>query len=158
MAALFFEPSALLKRWVVEAGSAWVRAQSGATRSGPRFVTRFGGVELAGSLARALRGGRVSPHAHAIALAELHADLAGRLNVVEVTRPVLDRAMALATAHGLRGADAVHLAGACLVNDVRRAQRAAEATFVSADAELLAAAVACGLAIDNPLHHSVAGE
>jgi uncharacterized protein len=60
------------------------------------------------------------------------------MDAIEVTSVLAQSAGDLAEIHGLRGYDAVHLAAAILISaDV----------VVSADAELLAAAIASGLAV-----------
>ena len=158
MAALLLETSALVKRWVTERGSAWVRAQTGPAEGEPRFVARFVGPEIAGAVTRAHRSGRITTAARATALAEIQADMAGRFAVIEMTKAVLDRAMVLARDHGLKGADAVHLAAACELQATGPFVVGRALTFVSADHELLAAAPRCGLAIDNPLAHGSPGE
>ena len=61
-------------------------------------------------------------------------------------------AMSLAEAHRLRGYDAVQLAAALQVL-VACSALGAPLTFVSADANLNAAAAAEGLTVDNPVLH-----
>ena len=158
MAALLLETSALVKRWVTERGSGWVRAQTGPIAGEPRFVARFVGPEIAGAVTRAHRSGRITTAERRTALAEIQADMAGRFAVIEMTKAVLDRAMALARDHGLKGADAVHLAAACELQAAGPFAAGSVVTFVSADDELLAAAPLCGLAVETPLAHVSPGE
>jgi predicted nucleic acid-binding protein len=61
--------------------------------------------------------------------------------------------MILAQTHGLRGYDAVQLAAALRVNSRRLSRRTSGAILVSADLELLAAATAEGLAVEDPNTH-----
>jgi uncharacterized protein len=60
------------------------------------------------------------------------------MDAIEVTAALAQSAGDLAEVHGLRGYDAVHLAAAVLI---------AADVVVSADAELLRAAIASGLAV-----------
>src|SRR5215208_4527179 len=72
-------------------------------------------------------------------------DWAASYSVVDVDTPVIAESMRLAERHGLRGADAVHLAAAVLQERRRRADGAPPMTFISADQEQLAAATLEGL-------------
>lgn len=158
MPARFIESSALVKRWIAERGSAHVRQLTGPASSAPCFVSRFVVAEVAGALTRARRGGRLTHAEHAAALAELRADLAGRFDAVVLTSEILDRAIALAAEHGLGGADAVHLATACALQDALANAADALLEFVSADVELLAVAPHYGLRVVNPVDHALPSE
>ena len=70
--------------------------------------------------------------------------------IVDVEPNVTGQAMDLAETHGLRGYDAVHLAAALQLQEVRRVQGLAALTFVSADDEQLRAAGGEGLPVQNP--------
>jgi hypothetical protein len=63
------------------------------------------------------------------------------------------QAIALTRRQKLRGYDAVHLAGALFLQETLLAQDLSPPVFLSADQELLAAAQAEGLAVDNPETH-----
>ncbi|MFN8496914.1 MAG: type II toxin-antitoxin system VapC family toxin [Anaerolineae bacterium] len=67
---------------------------------------------------------------------------------------VVDRAMELTQKHRLRGYDAVQLAAALDVQATVRAAGPFTMTFLTADEDLSAAALAEGLTADNPNHHS----
>jgi predicted nucleic acid-binding protein len=98
-------------------------------------------VEAAAALAAAVRAGRLSATQHRTAKGSL-VQLLDQLDVVEVTAELVDEASELAETEGLRGYDAVHLAGALLVGvDV----------MASADHDLCAAAGRRGLMIANPV-------
>lgn len=62
-------------------------------------------------------------------------------------------AMKLARSHALRGYDAVQLASAIEVHQVRVAAGASPVTIISADDPLNAAALAEGLLVENPNNH-----
>lgn len=68
--------------------------------------------------------------------------------IVELTRPVLRRAMDLPMLYRLRGADAVHLASAMAYRDALGAQD--ELVFVSSDRELLSAASNARFTVVDP--------
>lgn len=106
---LYLDASALVKRYVAEAGSADVaRLIAIADIAGTAVISR---AEVSAALAKAARMGLLSrPEAEAAlqAFRTQWPDLV-RLQLTEV---VLAQADALAWEHGLRGYDAVHLATA----------------------------------------------
>jgi len=63
------------------------------------------------------------------------------------------RAASIVQAHGLRAYDAVQLAAALEINADRIAVGLSAVTLISADVGLNAAAVAEGLAVDDPNAH-----
>jgi predicted nucleic acid-binding protein len=106
---LYLDSSALVKRFVAEAGSNEVgRAVERAEIVGTVVISR---AEVAAALGRAVRVRALPPKAAARSLQAFRqhwTDLV-RLPVTEAT---VARADALAWEHGLRGYDAVHLAAA----------------------------------------------
>jgi uncharacterized protein len=98
-------------------------------------------VEARAALAAAERGGRLTGTQHQQAKHEL-ADLIDNLHVIGVTDDVIAAAADLAEGEGLRGYDAVHLAGAILVE---------ASLLTSADEALCEAAGRRGLHVANPL-------
>jgi predicted nucleic acid-binding protein len=98
-------------------------------------------VEARAALGVAHRGGRLSDSQHQAARREVVA-LIGDLHLVEVTDALIEAAVDLAESEGLRGYDAVHLAGALLVD---------ASILSSADDALCDAAGRHGLHVANPL-------
>ena len=76
-----------------------------------------------------------------------------RFLLLPVDRSVLDRAVELTQKHRLRGYDAVQLASALVAADVMSANGLPRPTFVAGDSNLLTAATAEALPVDNPLNH-----
>jgi hypothetical protein len=66
---------------------------------------------------------------------------------------VIDSAMRVAERHGLRGYDAVQLAGAMAITAPSQAAGAGPITLVSSDLELNAAALLEGLFVEDPNAH-----
>jgi hypothetical protein len=79
-------------------------------------------------------------------------DFTTEYRVVEITPALILTAMALAETHTLRSYDAVQLAAAVEVN-VQCVALGVALTLISADAALNAAAMAEGLAVDDPNSH-----
>jgi predicted nucleic acid-binding protein len=135
----YVDTSTLLKLIIDEAGSdraATIWASADAVASVNLIV-----VEARAALAAARRARRLTGPQHATAVTELDA-LVSDLYIVSVTDELVAGAAELADLEGLRGYDAVHLAGALTV----------QATVLSsADTDLCAAAARRGLHVANPV-------
>ena len=153
MAAYFTDSSAVVKRYVKEAGSAWVISLFTAAPANDIIVVALTGVEVVAALTRRTRSGTITPVDAAAACALFVSDLGMDYQVVAVTDNLLQQAMKLAQMHSLRGYDAVQLAAAVETNRFRLAVGLTLLVFVSADKELNAAALAEGLGVEDPNAH-----
>jgi len=153
MAVIFLDSSALVKRYAREIGTAWVINLFKLIRANRVYVARITSVEVVSALSRRVRAGSLSAGAAAKAAARFHRAFTGKFRTVDITEVLIDRATALAGKHVLRAYDAVQLAAALTINDGRLAAGAPALTLVSADDALNAAALAEGLAVDNPNQH-----
>ena len=158
MPAYFFDSSAVVERYVAELGSDWTtslikRLQSNGTPPGEIYLASITLVEVSAAMARRQRGGTLSAADYASARAQFHRDISQRFILTELTADKVLRAMTAAEQHCLRGYDAVQLAVAVALNSQRTAASLPPLIFVSADIELLDAAVAEGLPVDNPNLH-----
>jgi predicted nucleic acid-binding protein len=106
---VYLDASALVKRYVAEAGSPEVASLIGAAQAiGTAVVTR---AEVPAALAKAGRVGLVTREAALAALKAFNNDWE-HLVRIQFGEPLAARAAMLAWDHGLRGYDAVHLASA----------------------------------------------
>jgi len=106
---VYLDASALVKRYVAEAGSAEVESLiAGAQAIGTAVVSR---AEVAAALAKAARVGLIKRDAAMKALEAFNADWEHLIRL-QLGEPLAARAATLAWEHGLRGYDAVHLATA----------------------------------------------
>ena len=153
MAVYFVETSALAKRYMAETGSVWLRALLDPSTGCSIYVVRVTAVEMIAALTRRERGGTLAPTDAAAARQAFRNDLATAYQVIEVTPALAYRAMLLAEKHGLRGYDAIQLAAGLAVHVRYLAMGLPALTFVSADTELNAAAMAEGLPIADPNTH-----
>lgn len=154
MTCYFMDSSALVKRYVHEVGSNWTRQLMDPVAGHAILVSEVSRVEVAAALAakhRAPQG--ISQHQRNTALALFLHHCGVEYRLVAVTAAVLDRAVTLTQSHRLRGYDAIQLSSALTANDALLAQGQAALDFVSADADLVMAAIAEGLRADNPLAH-----
>ncbi len=99
-------------------------------------------LEAAAALGRAVRMGRLDADQLSQANAALDV-LVNQIAIVEISAHVARLAGRLSQHHGLRGYDAVHLAGAMTIADD-------DVVLVTGDAELAAAAASSGLAVSVP--------
>jgi predicted nucleic acid-binding protein len=137
---LYLDSSALVKRYVREAGSDDVaRLIAVAEAVGTGLVSR---ADVSAALARAARIGLVERDEAEAALLVFRAEWP-RLARVQLTEPLLARADGLAWDYGLRGYDAVHLASALYWQE----SLLEPVTLATFDRELWRAGGAAGLAV-----------
>lgn len=153
MATFFFDSSGLVKRYVPEAGSAWVHGLSDPTVGKLLYVARIAGAEVVAAVTRRQRMGNITAADASVSLTAFGNDFPQGYLVLEITAGVVTRAMTLAVVHGLRGYDAVQLAVALGLRDQCRVLGLPEPVVITADRDLHAAAVAEGLAADDPNAH-----
>lgn len=137
---LYFDSSALVKRYVEEQGTSDVLVWMDASDlNGTVLVTR---VEVAAAITRAKRMRYVSQEETRKFLDTFHREWSSfqRLPVSEI---LVARADALACEHNLRGYDAIHLASALTWQELLDLP----VTVVTYDMELAAAAQASGLMV-----------
>ena len=94
-AAYFVDSSALVKRYVLETGTAWVR---GITRRNPStviYIAHITAVEVTCAVARRRKGKTLTPPRASSILRRFRQHLAARYTVIEVTPDLLDEAMRL---------------------------------------------------------------
>lgn len=158
MHIFFIEPSALVKGYVNEDGSAWVVRLMDQAQDGELVMAKLAEVEVVAALARLRKAnGRRTAELDG-AIAAFLADCSAKIEVVHLSDSVHGVAIAMARKHALRAYDAVHLASALCFRDRLSAYMAADVVLVSADDELLAAARAEGLGCENPLLHAKTNE
>ena len=148
--AFYLDASALVKRYVAEIGSAWVAALCADADANALGIANIGIVEVAAAFAAKRRGGFITTEEYDGLLTDLLRDAKERYRLVPVGPALISSAIRLTRQHRLRGYDAIHLACAISLNATLTAGNAAELIFVAADANLLAAAQAEGLAAENP--------
>jgi hypothetical protein len=150
MAVYFVDSSALVKRYISEIGSTWVLSLFDPALNNDVLIAAITGVEIVAAITRRARGGSISATDATAARSQFRSDLQSEYQVVEITENIINSAMALAEALGLRGYDAVQLAAGRKINALCLASSLPPVTFVSADDELNKAAASEGLLIENP--------
>lgn len=153
MAVYFFDTSAIVKRYVIEVGTAWVRAVADPAAGHSLYLCRITAVELTSAVTRRQRGSAIPANDAALILAAFRQDFALQYRIVELTPTLLDSAVIIAESYGLRAYDAVQLAVASELHGQRNAAGMSPLTLVSADQELNSAATLIGLTVEDPTTH-----
>jgi len=148
--AYFLDTSALVKRYVSETGTAWVRKIVDPRQQNAIYISDAAGPELVAALVRRAKGNTLLLADLQRALTAFRVHWRVEYRRVRIHDQVVERAMLLAERHGLRGYDAVHLATVLELDDIFRLQQVSAPIMVSADIEQLAAAASEGLAFENP--------
>ena len=148
MADYYLDSSALVKRYVAEAGSAWIQSITDSAAGNTIFISAIAQVEVIAALTRRLRP--QSAATAATTVAAFRADVQGLYQLVAVTESVLARAALLAEQRALRGYDAMQLASVMELNATFVQGGLVAVTFVSSDLELNAAATAEGVNVIDP--------
>ena len=149
----YVDTSALVKRYVAEVGSAWVRRLLAHPAQYVIYTSALSQVEVISALQRRVREGSLA-EAQAQRLAHrVTIHFAQRYQVVALTQAIVDQACVGLQAHPLRAADAVHLACALTIRRITQEQGLPPPSFVVADTALRTAATAEGFVVDNPLQH-----
>jgi uncharacterized protein len=152
--AYFVDSSVLVKRYVQETGTAWVRRLTRRTPSTSIYIARITVVEVTSAIARRRKGTPpLAPSRASSLLRRFRHHLDGRYTVIEITPGLLNEAATLANAHLLRAYDAVQLAAALAINRKEQDAGFASVTLISSDRALNDAATAAGLTVDDPITH-----
>ncbi len=159
MALYYLDASALVKYYILEPGSTWVRelvdapASDGESRENRVFISEASIAESAAAFAVLHRTQRISLRTRDGAFKACMKHIAsGLLNTVPVDTADFQMAAHLTQRYPLKAYDAVQLAVALRENQALVAHQFT-LTFVSGDNALLAAAQAEGLTTDNPFDH-----
>ncbi len=153
MAVLFLDSSGLVKRYIVETGTAWIINQLRTSAGNDIFIAGITGIEVAAAIARRAKGRSLSQKIADKALKRFKRDFDRRFIVVDLTPKIIEEGILLAQKHGLRGYDTEQLAVGLSVRNRLAKGGVPNFTFISADKDLNSAATAEGLAVDNPNNH-----
>ena len=149
----FFDSSAIVKRYITETGSAWVKT---IVKSQPKknlYLSFVTGAEVMAAFAKRHRNGDISTADYNTVRTLFQHHFQRRYTLLKVTKYVIQRAMDLTHIHPLRGFDAVQLATALILEDDLKRCGLPGITFVCADKDLCNAAKTEGLTTENPNNH-----
>lgn len=153
MSLHFIDSSALVKRYVDETGSAWIRALADPEAGNGLIIARVSWVEVLSALARKQREGNLAAAAVQAAIDAFRYDMDMQYQVTELDRSLAEMAGDLVSRYPLHAYDAIQLASALRLNVSLVSAGSPGLLFLSADDRLLRIGRTEGLAIDNPSHH-----
>lgn len=155
MTDYFLDASAAVKRYADETGSAWIRQITDPHAQNTILLAEITLAEVAAALAAKQRAPKgITLEQRDRVLSRFLQDCDEHFTLVSIDRSVIDRAVELAQHHRLRAYDAVQLATALEASAIIQAQALPALTFVAADGDLLTAAAAQHLAVENPLNYT----
>ena len=153
MTAYFLDSSALVKRYVPETGSAWIRALSVPDIGNSLIIARITWVELRSAIARRQREDSLTPTDATLIIQRFYSDLNNQYQVVELNQALAERAGQLVSQYPLRAYDAVQLASVLQIQPTFATTQSTQLIFLTADNRLSTIAIAVGLLTDNPNNH-----
>ena len=153
MTQCFLDSSALIKRYVVESGTPWIRSLTIRSSGNTVIMAQITQIEIVSGASRRVREGTLT--ARTARAVRLLSDRHARREyvVIGLTPQVVQRAEDLLALHPLRTYDAVQLASALESNTRLVAAGLSPVLFVSADVRLLTAAATEGLMTEDPNAH-----
>ncbi len=150
MAWLYADSSVLVKRHVVEAGTAWMLALTDGAAGNRVITAHVSEVEVVSAFNRRRREGTLSASQYAALVDDFVALCTSEYQIVALSQAIIDRCRLLLEAYPLRAYDAIQLATAVLSNQALVMSGQPSLTFLVADRRLREAARAEGLSVDNP--------
>ena len=153
MTAYFLDSSALVKRYVPETGSTWIRALSAQETGNSLIIARITWVEVRSAIARREREGSLTPTDATLIIQRFRSDLNNQYQVIELDSTLAQTAGQLVGQYPLRAYDAVQLASVLLLQSAFATTQSTSLIFLTADDRLSAVATDLELLSDNPNHH-----
>jgi predicted nucleic acid-binding protein len=158
MAVFFLDASAMVKYYVREPGSTWIRSlidadpESSETLQPLVLIAEVSVAEVSSAFSVLHRSGRLRRRARDAVFSRFMRDIAQRFSLATVTRNHFFQAARLTQKHPLKAYDAVQLAVALRQHESLSSLRQ-PVIFVSGDRTLLTAAKAENLPVDDPFEH-----
>lgn len=154
MGTYFLDTSAIIKRYILEQGQAWIISLCDPAQGHVLYISQVARVETVATICRRAREQSITLSERDRLIETFRRDSQKSYNTWPVTSDIYDAAGDLCRSHRLRAYDAVQLACVLAVREYARANEAPEPIFVCADLALLNVATTEGLSIENPSNHS----
>ncbi len=153
MTTYFTDSSALVKRYISENGSPWVRNIANPVSGNSLIIAQITWVEVISAVARRQREGTISISDVNKLITDFRTDFNTQYQVITLDKIITDLAGELILQYPLKAYDAVQLASAIEIQRIFRTNSAINLVFLTADNRLLNIAQTLGLVTDNPNIH-----
>ena len=150
MATYFLDTSAIIKRYIFEAGQAWVLSFCNPAQGHNLYISQVALVEVVAAICRRAREQSISMAERDRLITVFRQDGKESYNIWLVDTDLYNSACDLCRSHRLRAYDAVQLACVLALRQDTLANQAPEPIFVCADVGLLDIAGVEGLQVENP--------
>ncbi len=149
----YADSSALVKRHISEAGSAWIEQEFDAASGNTVITTKLSVAEVLSAMNRRRREANITATEYAKFSGDFLSFVETDYEMVELSDAVLLEAQRRLETHPLRAGDAIQLASALLANAQLQSVEFPALIFLASDARLLTAAQSEGLPTDDPQNH-----
>jgi len=149
----YADSSALVKRHISEAGSAWIEQEFDAASGNRIITTKLSVAEVLSALNRRRREANITATEYAKFSGDFLSFVETDYEMFELSDAVLLEAQRLLETYPLRAGDAIQLASALLANAQLQTANLPALIFLASDARLLTAATSEGLPTDDPQNH-----
>ncbi|MEK9148439.1 MAG: type II toxin-antitoxin system VapC family toxin [Candidatus Desantisbacteria bacterium] len=149
----YFDSSAIIKRYMEEAGSKWVNSITSPAKGNLINIAQIGMVEVSAAFSRKVREGIISELERDNILGIFIKDCKEQYQIIEIGDRIIESAINLTCTKPLRGYDAIQLATASVINAAITKKNLSSLIFLSADDNLIKVAKEEGLLTDNPNLH-----
>ncbi len=150
MTTYFLDSSALVKRYVIETGTNWIRTIVDPTAGHSIIIARLTPVEVVSGVMRRQREGGISIQTARAVRLLMDRHTYREYVSIELTAQVIQQAEDLIEKYPLRAYDSLQLASA-LESNLRLVENGLDTlVFVSSDTRLMASAASEGLLTEDP--------
>jgi hypothetical protein len=146
----YLDSSALVKIYIDEPGSDWMRRQRRRSQRGEIFISELSGAEVFAALHRRFRAGEISTDSLESACRLFHNDFENFFVRLPAKKAVVDKGMQLIQKYPLRGYDSIQLATAITFLEELQQLNGKFLFFLCADRILNQSAQGEGLTVINP--------
>jgi uncharacterized protein len=150
MTTYFLDTSAIVKRYILEQGHAWILSLCDPAQGHDLYISQAALVEVVATICRRAREQSISMTERDRLIHVFRQDGEESYNIWPVTADLYISAGDLCRSHRLRAYDAVQLACTLALREDTLAHQVSEPIFVCADVGLLDIAAAVGLRVENP--------
>lgn len=150
MKVYYFDSSAIIKRYIKEEGSQWVKSITEFESVQMIILSQVTPVEVGAAFSRKVRERIITSFERDKVLGVFLKDCQAEYKMCAINDKIIKQAISLTCNYPLRGYDALQLATASFFNNILISQQLSPLIFVSADKNLVKMAEKKTLVVENP--------